>query len=564
MNFHVFFQRTIFIAGFITYIIIALLSQASFANLSLQTSLASPLPQASFASPLPQTSSVHLCETALQSNLTSSAEEVKDIIDVAKVISFLRKSNNHSRSPNGNIIIHPIDLLLASMTVVVEIDHHKTHVVKADLTNGIIFNSLKSLRGGMLLFDLQNRVWEKLNAPIKKRLSILDSYENGFNEYNGYVLTLDRKSTNSFDNIISQDVAFDQGALDLLQQVKTEDNGNTYIDPRDLLLAIIQSPDLYFIYDLFFPKLPEGFSFLERWFGDPQRRIDELRAIMSNSTNTSSEYTPILQLQILYYMPQGRQNNENGEAQSVSTDFHLLRKFGFPRKAAARSIEQIENNNFDRLRIRIKRRILRNTSSNELTEIEALARNEIDALINENDIKKFLKYHRSFTDEETETFMQNFIQRREYTKATTDTHITDIEEETTPQLHPRQQLIDRLNHMNQDDMAIFIKETGFEIDDDFIHHLMDPQKVPPYIRHFFIRFIADVSRVGSIFSIRTSNNSYGFKQVHYNTKNKKLRQSSLKYYSLHLGYNWVLVARKEGNTFILDEVTTHANYKKYF
>ena len=57
------------------------------------------------------------------------------------------------------------------MTTVVEIDN-KTHIVKADLTTGSIFNSLKSVKEGALLFDLRNRIWKELNDPIKESLRL--------------------------------------------------------------------------------------------------------------------------------------------------------------------------------------------------------------------------------------------------------------------------------------------------------------------------------------------------------------------------------------------------------
>ena len=539
MNYYAFFQRTIFITGFITYII-ALLSQASFAT------------------PLAQASSADICRIALQPGMTSSTQEFKDIIDVAKVISFLRQNKRHSRLPNRNRTIHPIDILLASLTIVVEVDNDQNHIVKANLTKGIIFNSLKSLREGALLFDLQNRIWEELNDPIKKHLSILRSYKNG------YILTLDRRHTNSFDNIISKDMIFDKESLHLLRKIKTEGNGNAYIDPRNLLFAMIQSHNPYFIYELFSSQLTEELGFFGIWLGDNQRRIDEIISIISNSTNTSSGYISILELQMLYYTSRRGQDNGNKEAQPSNTNIHLLRKFGFPGESVARSMHQIENDNLSRLRIRIKRRILRNTSSNEVREVETSNDDEIDALVNENDIRNFLKYHRNFTDEEIELFMKSFMQDRENIEPETNDTMNN-DSTTTPILHPRQQLIQRLNRMDQDKLEAFIREVDFEVSSDFIHNLMDPQKVPKDVKDVFIRFIADVSQAGSIFSIRTSNNAYGFKKVsHFNKRNKKHQRNSVEYHSLHLGWNWVLLVREEENIFTLDRITSHATYKKYF
>ena len=70
---------------------------------------------------------------------------------------------------------------------------------------------------------------------------------------------------------------------------------------------MIQSPDLYFVYELFSSQLTGVLSFFESWLVDNQRQIDEIRSIMSNSTNTPHRYTPILQLQISYYMSRRRQ-----------------------------------------------------------------------------------------------------------------------------------------------------------------------------------------------------------------------------------------------------------------
>ena len=227
-------------------------------------------------------------------------------------------------------------------------------------------------------------------------------------------------------------------------------------------------------------------------------------------------------------------------------------------------MDQITDNKFDNLKIRIKRRILRNTSSNEVREIEDLNNNEIDALVNENDIRNFLKYHRDFTDEEVELFMQSFIQKQETIEPETNNTINN--DTTTIQIpQPRQQLIERLSRMNQDDLEIFIREVGFEVNSDFIHPLMDPQKIPKDIKDIFIRFIADVSQAGSIFDIRTSNNAYQFKKIRsFSKRNKKHQRSSTNYHSLHLGWNWVLVVREEGNIFILDRIISHGTYERYY
>ena len=173
--------------------------------------------------------------------MDSFTEEIRDTIEVAKIIAFMRENKNNSTKKGINI--QPIDIFLASMTVVVEVDN-QTHVVKADLTTGSIFHSLKSLKGGALLFDLQHRIWEEINNPLKEKLRISESQEGG------YILTLDKNSTSSFDTITRQNATFDQASVDLLQQIKIESNGNGHIDPKYLLLAMMQSNDLHFIHEL--------------------------------------------------------------------------------------------------------------------------------------------------------------------------------------------------------------------------------------------------------------------------------------------------------------------------
>ena len=227
----------------------------------------------------------------------------------------------------------------------------------------------------------------------------------------------------------------------------------------------------------------------------------------------------MLQLQILQQISQRRQVHQ--KANPINMDVYLLSKFGLFKKGIEKSIDQMNNNKHYYVRIKIKRRILRNTSLNEANEIEEFNNEEIDALVSEDDVKTFLEYHRSFTNEEIELFIQRFIKREENTQP--EINNADINGPATIQIpQQRQQLIDRLSRMDQGELEAFIKEIGFEVSSDFMAHLMNPQKVPRDVKPLFIRFIANVKQAGSIFNIRTSNNTYGFKKVRYfNRRNKK-------------------------------------------
>ena len=501
------------------------------------------LSQAALASPPAQTFSTNICGYTL-SFIDSLTEEIKDTIEVAKIIAFMRENKNNSTEEN--ITILPIDILLASMTIVVETDNH-THTVKADLTTGAIFNNLKSLKEGSLLLDVQNELWEELNDPIKEKLK-----PSGLQD--GYILTLDGNSTNSFDNIVLRNATFDQASIDLLQQAKIESNGNGHIDPKYLLLAMMQSNDLHFIYELV-TRLG--------LFDRNQRQSDEIRSVINNNTSTIHRYTSILQLQLLHHT--SRQNNGNG-TQQLNIDVYLLSKFGFFRRAVGQLISLIESNDFDELRIEIKRHILGNTSSEEVEEVNRLSNTDIEILVNENDIRRFLKDH-SFTNEEIELFIKKFIQTRESTQSenTTSANGTSTRSAlTTPMPQQRQQLIDRLRDMDQNELEVFIRGIGFEMNNDFINHLMDPRKVPRNTRQLFFKFIANVEQAGSISNIRTSNNTYGFKKIRAHNIRSQTNQR-LHYYSLHLGKgDWVVVLIKEGDIFVLDQIMSHNAYSRHF
>lgn len=532
------FYKTFFIAKYITFII-TLLSHASLAN---------------------------VCNEDIRSVMSSSTEEFKDIIELAKIISFLRENKSHSTSSNEDITIYPIDVLLASMTRVVEINNNQVDVVKADLTTSTIFSSLKALKEGVLLFQLQSRVWEELDDPIKESLQI--SEQEG-----GYILTLYGRTETSFDSIISRNAIFDQSSLDLLLRAKLESNEYDRIDTPDLLLAMVQSSDLYFIQELFISQLTEEPGLFERWFGDRQRRINEVRSIIIDTINmTGLNYNSMLLLQRrsshhfqLEKTPKTVPQTQ--EVEPVEIEVYLLNKFGFAKGAISRSMYQIENNKFDDLRVRIKRNIARNIYFGEINEIRSASKSDIDALVTESDIEGFLKNDRSFTDEEIELFMQIFLKRERSTQPETS-NIVDTDERAISRMaqvpQQRQQLISVLSRMDRNDLEAFIKEIGFEVSNDFMAYLMDPQRVPQNIKHLFIRFIADVRSAGSVFNIRTSNNTHKFKKLPYfNRRNKRNQQNSHNYYSLHLN-GWVLVLRKEDGIFTLDRIISHGTYDRYF
>ena len=526
MNSYTFFQRMIFWS----VTLICCISSQAFANISDE---------------------VMRCDEAMS---FSTTEEFRDIIKVAKVISLLRESKKHSNLLNKPIL-YPIDILLASMTKVVEIDN-EAHVVKANLTTGIIFNILKRLKEGAFLFDLQNRILEELSGLIKEKLNILEP----LNE-NGYTLTLDRRYTDSFDDIVSQDVIFDQSFVDLLRQAKIESDGDSHVDPTDLFLSMIQTHEPYFIYELLSSHLTkQPTSFFQRWFGGYQRKINEIKSIIYNIVDTNYRYTSILQLR-------RRQNNKNRQSNSIKRlspidmNTYLLKKFGFFNKGVKKAIDQIDNNKLDNLRNRIKRRILRKTFSlTEAKDVENIDNEEIDILVNEDDVREFLRYHRNFTDEESELFIQRFIQRKDNTQLKIN-NIDTNENKRAIILIPQQQLIDKLNYMSPDDLENFISEVGFEISSKFMVHLMDPQRVPQYVKYFFIRFIAYVKQNG-IFRVRTSNNIYRLKKI--KVFNNQKNNSLYNYYSLHLGKKYVLVLMENNDLLILDRIISHGIYNRYF
>lgn len=542
MGSYIFSQRSVyklFIIKFITLIVF--LSQASFAD---------------------------QCEE----ELSFSTEEFRDIIEVAKIISFL--SANHSSLSDEPIDIRPIDMLIASMTRVVEVNSHsQISVVKADLTTGMIFNGLKSLKEGTLLFDLQNRIWEELGEddPIKEFLS-LESPESG------YILTLDKSYTGSFEDITSRNTILNQSSDLLLQRSRIASHGDSPVSSKDLFVSMIAIQDLYFIYELFSLHLVEKPRLFERWFGDRHRRqINETRSIYSiinNGMDITYRYVSILQLQIIYHVSQKRQNSENRTEQSrrgagpIDMNTYLLRKFGFSRSAIERSIDQLNDGKLINVRGRIKRRVLRNTSSlAEMNEVREIDNEEIDILVDENDVRGFLKYHRSFTDEESELFIRRFIKEEEKESPAPLVVNLDKDETRTTTTQVSQQLIDRLDRMGQDDLEVFVEDLGFEVSSRFMARLMNPQRVPQNVRHSFIRFIAYVKQVGNIFNIRTSNNAYGLKRIPgFHRRNKKQQGSSYDYYSLHLNGSgtWILLLREEKDIFTLDRIVSHATYERYF
>ena len=534
----VFLQKRLLVVKFIT-VIVASLSQ----TLS--------------ASPQPQTSSTlnnNICAYTL--SITSFlTEELKDTIEVAKVIAFIR--NNKNTSTQEDITIHPIDIFLASMTTVVETDNH-TYTVKADITTGGIFNSLKSLNEGLFLLNIQNTLWEKLDDPVKEQLQVSEPPPRG------YTLTLDRRYQNPFDSITSRDAIFDQASMDLLQQAQIESNEGSPITHGDILLAMIQSHDLHFINELIirsgvFDTLPHR----------NQRYHDQIKFVINTThTNTTYRYTSIQQLQVLHHI--SRRNNRNGtqqfnqEDKSVNIDSYLLSRFGFSRRRVGQLIPLIESNNFDELRIKIKKHILGNTSSEEIEEMKRLNNTDIEVLVDENDIRNFLKYIRNFTDEESEFFIQKFI--REKTTQTSISHPGDYEVKqasTTQMSQQPQELLDRLRNMDQNALETFIRKIGFEINNNFINHLMDPKKVPQNIKRLFLRFIANIEQAGSISNMRISHNTHGFKKIRVSKRNKRNQRHN--YYSLHLDSgDWIVVLKKQGDIFVLDQIMSHNTYNRHF